>query len=183
MRRIKKFIKRITNRQNITAVGLLVATAGVIAILVGVVYAWAHYNNIKMSEKVRHNAYEEEIRNLAGITTDLEAVPDVTATWKTFENKDFNLSIKYPTEWSVAEEKTDPAGKYLDKVTFTNNKANNEHADFEVYIYSSNFSDPASTDNLIKKYPDLTFAECPSFDDITLGGENYPAKEINVSRK
>jgi hypothetical protein len=181
-KKIKKFSKRIANRENITAIGMLVAIAGVVAILMSMVYVFESYNIAKKEKESRHNVYEDEIRELSGITTNLEPVQDITASWKTFENKSYGLSIKYPQDWTVVEQTFDPSGKYLDSVLFSNSKLNGQQESFEIFVYDSEkYSDPAATDNLVKKNSAAMISDCPSFGEITLGESMYPAKEINVT--
>ena len=181
-KKIKKFSRRLTNRENITALGLLVAVAGVVAMLAGVVFVSAEYNGMKTAKDSKHNAYEDEIRELSGITTNLEPVPDLTTNWKTFSSEKYKVSIKYPSDWTAGEQTTDPVGKYLDKISFTNNRAFSQYQGFEIFVYdSSKYKDPAATDNLVKKDPAANTSDCSSFDDITLGEEQYPAKEINIA--
>lgn len=180
-KKIKKFSKFFRKRQNVTGIGLLVVTACVITLLSSLVFFYSTYNNAKLAIKSRHSAYEDEIRNLSGITTNLESVPDMTASWKTFENKKYNIAIKYPTDWSAVEQESDPFSKYIEKISFTNGKTGNKWKSFEVFVYSSvKYSNPAMTDNLVRKNPNAQISDCPQFDNITLGQAGYPAKEINV---
>jgi len=176
----KKFSRRIANRENITAIGIMVAIGGVIAIMMGTVYFFERYNGTKAQKESRHNAYEDEIRRLSGITTNLESVPDPTANWKNFDGAKYNFSLKYPTNWNVSENANDPRGKYLDKISFSDTSAGNQG--FDIYVYDSGkFSDPKTTDNLEKINQSASTADCPAFDEITLGQDKYSAKEINIT--
>lgn len=180
-KRIKKFAKRIVHRENITAVSMIVIF-GFVSLSLGfasfVFSYWRGWQTEESTKTQKNSAYLDELRRLSGITTELKAVPDVTASWKTYESEKYGFSIKYPTNWSVsAGRPQDPEKKYLEAVTFSSGKDKG----FYVYVYSaSQFPGPEGTDDLLKKNEKIPAEACSRFTDISLGEEGYPAKEIDV---
>jgi len=183
-KKIKKVSKYLRNRQNITAIGTILAVCGMSFALALVAASFSHYNGSLLQKKERQSAYADELKKLSGITTNLEQVPDETANWKVYENQNYNFSIKYPPDWQAPKEThSNSQSKYLLKVSFdsqADSKGKNQTG-FDVFIYaSSRFSSYLGTDNLVKKNENIDTNDCPRFDDITLGQSGYLAKEINA---
>jgi hypothetical protein len=183
-KKIKKILKRLKNHQNITAIGFILAVGGISLALALVAASFSRYRGAQMQKEKRQSAYSDELKKLSGITTNLEQIPDETASWKVYENQNYNFSIKYPQDWQTPKEAySNPDSKYLLKISFdsqANSKGENQNG-FDVFIYSSSkFPNYLGTDNLVKKNENIDITACPNFDDITLGESAYPAKEINA---
>lgn len=181
--KIKGFFKRLTQRENITALGMIIAIGGISLVLALAAAGFARYRGLQLAKERRHSAYEDEIRRLSGITTNLAPIPDPTAGWKAYENKKYNFLIKYPTDWqSPVEKLPSREEKFLLKISFENqtprDQGNSEA--FDVYIFSGLIVEPANTGNLVRKNDLLPTDECPRFGDVTLGQGGYPAREISV---
>jgi hypothetical protein len=183
-KKIRKFFKYLGNRQNITAVGTILVVGGLSVALALVAATFSRYRGILIAKEVRQSAYEDELKKLSGITTNLEQVPDETASWQVYENQNYNFYIKYPTDWQTPKESTfDSQSKYLLKISFDSqeNSKGESRNGFDVFIYSSfKFPSYLGTDSLIKKNENIDLKDCTNFDDITLGEAGYSAKEINV---
>jgi hypothetical protein len=181
----KKFFPSFIKRKNITALSLIVAIGGISSVLAFGGATFARYRNLEDAKKNRRSAYEDEIRRLSGITTNLTAVPDPTADWKAYENQKYHFFVKYPKDWQNARESYAGKGEnYLLKISFDEEGVSGASGGkgFDVFIYSAvKFPGPIGTDNLKEKTEDISSGECPRFYDITLGKKGYPAKEVNVS--
>src|SRR4030042_5838860 len=180
-----KHFRYLTRRENISALALIVAIGGISFALRFATTAFLRYRGLERAKRDRHSAYEDELRRLSGITTNLAPVPYPTTDWKTFEGRTYGFSIKYPQEWQNPKiESRSPGSMYLAKIAFdkvgVSKKGNLEG--FDVFVYSSlKFPNPIGTDSLIKKNEDIPTEDCPHFDDITLGQKGYPAKEVKIS--
>lgn len=183
--KIKKFFFRLAKRQNITALGMIVAVGGISLALSFAAAGFARYKNLQLAKGKHHSAYEDELKKLSGITTNIESVPDVTASWKTYENQKYNFSVKHPQDWQAPKEDyPGPESNYLLKISFDaqENSKGKSPKGFDVFIYSSaRFPSYLGTDSLVKKNGIINPKDCPHFDDITLGEAGYPATEINIA--
>ncbi|MDP1846143.1 MAG: hypothetical protein Q8L09_05420 [Candidatus Moranbacteria bacterium] len=184
-KKIKKIFKRLGNRHNITAVGTILAIGGISMAMALVAASFSRARGDQIKAKNRQSAYADELKKLSGITTNLEQVPDETASWQVYDSQKYNFSIKYPPDWQTPKETSpDSESKYLLKISF-NSQANSKGESrngFDVFIYSSSkFTNYLGTDNLVQKSGNIEQQDCPHFDDITLGESGYPAKEINVT--
>ncbi len=186
-KKIKKVFKRLKNRQNITAAGTILVVGG-ISLALALVAAVSSRSKIGQIEREnRQSAYQDELKKLSGITTNLEQVPDQTANWQVYDSQKYNFSIKYPSDWQAPKETfPDSGSKYLLKISFdgqANSKGESQNG-FDIFVYSfSKFPNYLGTDNFVPKSENTDQQDCPHFDDITLGEAGYPAKEINVSDK
>ena len=180
------FFVSLAKRENITALGVIVAVAGISFVLAFATAGFARYRNLQLAKEKRHSAYEDELRRLSGLTVNLAPAPDPTADWKIYENKKYNFSIKYPRDWQTPRENS--AGKeenYLLKISFDEKGivSKNGGKGFDVFIYSAaKFPGPIGTDNLKKKSENAANEDCPNIDDITLGEKAYQAKEVNIKK-
>ncbi len=185
MKRIRKFAKRIVSRKNITAVSMIFVVGAVafsLALASFVFSYWRGWQIGKDSKKERNSAYMQELRKFSGITTNLEAVPDITANWKQYENDKYGFAIKYPQNWENPEDISPTAdNKYISRISFVSSAGGQDRKGFDVYVYPiSRFPGPENTDNLVRKNDGNISGNCARFGAITLGGEGYPAKEIDV---
>ncbi|MFA5925844.1 MAG: hypothetical protein WC831_02825 [Parcubacteria group bacterium] len=185
-KKISKFLRRLGNRHNITAIGNILAVCGISFALALVTASFSRYRGAQLQKEKRQSAYSDELKKLSGITTDLKQVSDPTADWKTYENKNHHLSLKYPPAWQDARENFANKGEnYLLRISFDEKglMGGNGVKGFDVFIYSAaKFPGPIGTDDLKKKAENILLEDCPHLDDITLGEKGYPAKEVNVSR-
>lgn len=174
---VKKHFPNFTKRENITALSMIVIIGVVASVLAFGGTVFARYKGLEAKKEMRHSAYEDDFRQLSGITANLQPIEDPTANWKLFESAKYGFSIKYPTGWQEPVETSPiPGSSYLSRIKFKDSKES-----FDVYIYSAaKFPGPLGTDNLKKKDESVDPKECASFDDITLGEEGYSAKEVNV---
>jgi hypothetical protein len=184
-KKINKIFKRLKNRHNITAIGTILAVGGMSFALALVAASFSRAQGNKVSAKNRQSAYADELKKLSGITTNLEQIPDETASWQVYENQKYNFFIKYPLDWQMPKEASpDSLSKYLLKISFDSqaNSRGESRNGFDVFIYSSlKYPDYHGTDSLVPKSENIDQKDCPHFDDITLGEAGYPAKEINAS--
>lgn len=176
--------KQLARRENITALGMIAAVAGISFALAFAAAGFTRYRNLELAKERRHSAYEDELRRLSGLTVNLAPAPDPTADWKVYENKKYNFFLKYPQDWQTPRESPAEQGvNYLAKISFDGkgiSGANNGKG-FDVFIYNAaKFPNLTETDNLKKKTENIS-KECSRFDDITLGEKGYPAKEVNIS--
>ena len=178
----KKIFPNFLKRKNITALSMIVAIGGISTALAFGGAVFARYQGLQAKEKMRHSAYEDEFRQLSGITANIQPVEDPTANWKLFESAKYGFSIKYPTDWQEpAETSATPGSNYLSRIEFKKGSGENGKESFEIFVYSSTkFPGPLGTDNLKKKNESIDLQNCSHFDDITLGEEGYSAKEINI---
>lgn len=173
------------NRRNVTAVGTILAVAGISFVLALVAASFSRRQGAQLQKEKRQSAYSDELKKLSGITTNLEQVPDPTANWKKYENQKYHFSVKYPQNWQDPRESY--AGKeenFLLKISFDEKgiSGSGSGKGFDVFIYSAaKFPGPIGTDNLKKKGENIPIEECPRFYDITLGEKGYPAKEVNAA--
>jgi len=186
-KKINKIYKCLGNRHNITAVGTILAVGGISLAMALVAAGFSRSRGNQIKKENRQFAYEDEIKKLSGITTNLEQVPDETASWQVYDSQKYNFSIKYPLDWQTPKETNpDSESKYLLKISFAgqaNSKGESRNG-FDVFIYSSSkFPNYLGTDNLVPKSDNIDSQDCPHFDDITLGEAGYSAKEINVPAK
>jgi len=179
----KKFFPNFIKRENITALSMIVAIGGISSVLAFGGATLARYEGLQAKKEMRHSAYEDEFRQLSGITTNIQPVEDPTANWKLFESQKYGFSIKYPNGWQEpVETSATPGSNYLSLIEFKNGSEKNGKESFEIFVYSSaKFPGPLGTDNLKKKNESVDPKDCSHFDDITLGEEGYSAKEINVT--
>jgi hypothetical protein len=184
-KKIGKLYKRLHNRHNITAVGIIVIIAGISFALSFLAFDFFRFQSMESAKEKRHSAYEDELRKLSGITVNLAPVPDPTADWKTYESQRYYFSVKYPKSWPDARESYAGKGEnHLMKISFDEKGivSKNGVKGFDVYIYSATkFPGPMGTDNLKKINENPVSEDCPLFDDITLGEKGYPAKEVDIS--
>jgi hypothetical protein len=184
-KKINKLFRYISNRHNVTALSMIVAITGISLALAFLAAEFARFRNLEEAKNKRHSAYEDEIRGLSGLTTNLAPAPDPTADWQTYRSQRYIISLKYPQNWQTAEETFAPSGaSYLLKVSFNEKgiSGNVSGKGFDVYVYSAaKFPNPIGTDNLKKKNESATPEDCPRLDDITLGEKAYQAKEVNVT--
>jgi hypothetical protein len=180
-RKIKNFFKYLGNRRNVTAISFILMVGAISLALAFVAVSFLRYKGFQAQKYNRKSVYDDELRKLSGITTELKAIPDETAQWKIYENKDYDISIKYPLGWNEPKaESAQAGGKYLQKVTFLDASKSNQKG-FEVYVYdSAKFPGPAGTDSLIQKNGKFGLEGCPDFDNIFLGENSYPAKEVSI---
>lgn len=178
----KKYFPNFLKRENITALSIIVAIGGISMALALGGAAFARYKGLEAKKEMRHSAYEDEFRQLSGITANIQPVEDPTAKWKLFESAKYGFSIKYPTGWQEpVETSAPPESNYLSRIEFKNGSGKNGKESFDIFVYSSaKFPDPLGTDNLKKKNESVDPKDCAHFDDITLGEEGYSAKEVNV---
>lgn len=184
-KKINKLAKRLGNRHNITAVGIIIIIAGISFALSFLAFDFFRFRSMENAKEKRHSAYEDELRKLSGITVNLTPAPDPTADWKTYESQKYSFALKYPQNWQPPQESYARTGEnFLMKVSFDEKgiSGTNPGKGLEVYVYSATkFPSPLGTDNLKKKVEDVSNEDCPRFDDITLGEKGYPAKEVNIS--
>lgn len=180
------FFKQLARRENITALGMIVAISGISLVLALATAGFSRYRNLQLAKEKRHSAYEDELRQLSGLTVNLAPVPDPTADWKIYENKNYRLSLKYPQNWQPPRESFAGKGEnYLLKISFDEKGIVSEKGGkgFDVFIYSAaKFPGPLGTDNLKKKNEGVASEDCPDFNDITLGEKAYQAKEMNIKK-
>lgn len=171
----------LTNRRNVTAISVILMVGVISLALAFVAVSFLRYQGYHSQKNNRKSVYEDELRKLSGITTELKSVPDETAQWKTYENKTYGISIKYPPGWSEPKAVSAQTGdKFLQKVSFLNSGGNSSKG-FELYVYSSTkFPGPAGTDSLVQKKGLAGVEGCPGFDNIFLGENGYPAKEVGI---
>jgi len=179
------FFRQFAKRENVTALGMIAAIGGISLVLALTATAFSRYRSLELAKEQRHSAYEDELRRLSGITTNLKPMPDTTADWKVYENKKYNFSIKYPQDWQAPRESSAAGGEnFISKISFNEKgvSGTNGGKGLDVFIFSSaKFPGPVGTDNLKKKNENIASEDCPKIDDITLGGKGYPAKEVNIS--
>lgn len=120
------------------------------------------------------------------ITVNIPAVPDDTASWKTYNDQTIGFSIKYSDSWPNPKiEKASGGSKFLQKLTFSNglDNKNSQYQGFEVFIYDSKkFSGPVGTDNLKLKDSAISPDDCgkAEFGEATFGEESYPGQEVDI---
>lgn len=180
---IKKHFPNFLKRENITALSMIIVIGGISFVTALSGMAYSRHEGLKAQKAERHSAYQDELRRLSGITTNLAPIPDPTAEWKTYKNESYSFSIKYPNDWQVPTTKAPSSGeRYLLKISFEGQSAQNGgEGAFDAYIFRGSILDFVGAGNLMKKNELLPTDVCPRFDDITLGQEGYPAKEINVT--
>lgn len=184
--KIKKFFKNFTKRENISALGLIVVVAGVSLVLAFAAGSFSRWRNLQDAKVKRHSAYEDELRQLSGLSTNLTPVPNPTADWKDYSSARYGFSLKYPAGWQPPQEISPGKDEnFIQKISFDEKGIVSDKITvqgFDVFIYSaSRFPGPAGTDNLKKKNENVSSENCPRFEDITLGQVGYPAKEVNVT--
>ena len=92
-RKIKIFFKYLGNRRNVTAISFILMVGAITLTLAFVAVSFLRYKGNRIQKDNRKSVYEDELRKLSGITTELKSVPDETAQWKIYENKD-NVRVK-----------------------------------------------------------------------------------------
>ncbi|MDD5489511.1 MAG: hypothetical protein PHP25_02435 [Candidatus Moranbacteria bacterium] len=180
---VKKHFPNFTKRENISALSMIVIIGAVSSVLAFGGTVFARYKGLAAQKEMRHSAYEDDFRQLSGITANLQPIEDPTANWKIFESVKYGFSIKYPNGWQEPVETSAPSGSnYLSRIEFKNSSGTKGKENFDIYVYSAaKFPGPLGTDNLKKKNENVDPKECAShFDDITLGQEGYSAKEVNI---
>jgi hypothetical protein len=184
-RKIEKLAARIAHRESITALSMIVIVAATSAVLAFFAGEFARFKNLKDAREKRHNAYEDELRRLSGLTVNLAPAPDPTADWKTYANRKYGISLKYPQNWQdVRESFAGREENFLLKISFDETAPTNGKnvEGFDVFVFdAAKFPGPTGTDNLKKKNDNAAVEDCPRFDDITLGETGYPAKEVDIS--
>jgi hypothetical protein len=186
-KKIKKIYKRLGNRQNITAIGIILVVGGISLAMALVAAGLSRSRGNQIEKENRQSAYKDELKKLSGITTNLEQIPDQTANWNTYDGQKYLFSIKYPLDWQTPKETLpDSDSKYLLKISFEGqaDSKGESQTGFDVFIYSSSkFPDYLGTDSFVQKNENIDPQNCIQFYDITLGDSGYPAKEINVPAK
>jgi len=181
----KKHFPNFLRRENITALSMIVAVSGISLALAFSGAVFARLNSLREAKEKRHSAYEDELRQLSGLTVNLAPAPDPTVDWKTYRNSKYGVSLKYPRSWQDSRESS--AGdqeKYILKISFDEKGVASPAGvkGFDIFVYGAQkFSGPIGTDNLKKKNGDIPDQDCPKIDDITLGEQGHSAKEVNIS--
>jgi hypothetical protein len=184
-KKINKLVKSIRSHHSVTALSMIVAVTGISLALAFFAAEFARFKNLDEARNRRHSAYEDELRRLSGLTTNLAPAPDPTANWKEYKNQRYSLYLKYPENWQNVEESLAPKGaNYLLRISFNEKpvSGNISATGFDVYIYNAaHFPGPIGTDNLKKKNAGVALEDCPRLDDITLGEKAFQAKEVNIT--
>ncbi|MDI6778252.1 MAG: hypothetical protein QMD77_03600 [Patescibacteria group bacterium] len=182
--RVNKLVSYIGSRHSITALSMIVAITGVSFALSFLAAEFARFKNLEEAKQKRHSAYEDELRRLSGLTTNLAPAPDPTADWKTYSSQRFHIFLKYPDSWQPPRESfSGKEDNFLLKISFDEKGIVSENGGkgFDIFVYSTaRFPGPVGTDNLKKKNEDVVAESCLDFDDITLGEKAYQAKEVNI---
>src|SRR3989344_9463411 len=80
------------NSQKGFIVQLIILIMAIVIVGAGV-YLYSQNKGVEVNEEVSMNSTSTEVNS-----------------WKTYENKQFNYEVKYPTEWSLDASRANPTG-------------------------------------------------------------------------
>jgi hypothetical protein len=172
-----------TNPKNQTQKMITWLTSGIFIFLILVSMVGLIYKDYK--EKITKEIMKEIARqeNSQRLSVDLPHSSDIASDWKAYQNNQYGFSLKYPEAWGYTEEvPSDLASKYKAKVAFRYKPGINlDMKGLDIYIYEGEeFSDPVNTNNIIRKNLKANPELCSFSNDVTIGEENYPAKETYI---
>jgi hypothetical protein len=158
-------------------------TSGIYIFLILVGVSVAIYKDYK--EKITKEMLKEIARQENGqrLSVNLPHTSDIAADWEVFKNDQYGFSVKYPPGWEYAiETPDDSTSKYKNKISFRYKPGiNRDMKGLDIYIYEGEeFSDPVFTNNITRKSLKINPEICSRFNDVTVGENNYPAKEIYI---